>query len=161
MSNTAIVCYVLSMCENMNLRCVELMLCLLNHECCYKLSWWTWWICSLWKCYALKHDMICIASMTWYGFQVWHDMDFKYDTIWISSMIWYVARNPCTRYDDAWCIGLKKGCQLTILGIAPITELTDGLLKRVSIPNLWLLNMLDRRSYETGQYPWTHAKDPT
>ena len=109
----------------------------------------------------VPYENAMLWSMTWYVLQVWHDMDFKYDTIWISSMIWYVARNPCTRYDDAWCIGLKKGCQLTILGIAPITELTNGLLKRVSIPNLWLLNMLDRRSYETGQYPWTHAKDPT
>ena len=93
--------------------------------------------------------MLWISRMTCYEYQVWYDTNIKHDMLQELS---------CTSIMMHDALDLKRGCQLMILGIAPIMELTDGLLKRVSIPNLWLLNMLDRRSNETGQYPWTHEK---
>ena len=60
-------------------------------------------------------------------------MVYKYDTMIMTSMICheiqvcYVMTRFTYKYDNACCIGHVKGCQLTILGIAPILELTDGL----------------------------------
>ena len=62
----------------------------------------------------------------------------KHDTLW----------ELCSCYDDACCIGPKRGCQLTILGIALITLLTDGLINESVSPNYEHLNILDWRSIE-------------
>ena len=77
-------------------------------------------------------------------------MNCTYDTLWVL----------CTSYEDVCCIGPKRGCQLTILGIALITVLIDGLMKRVSTTESWTFDYAWLTVYWTGQYHWTHAKEP-
>ena len=96
------------------------------------------------SCYESKYDIHVMNpkyDMLWISSTI-HEMFCKYDMLWntkygmtrLSSMICMLQEFSWTRYDVAWCIGPKRGCQLTILGIAP-------------------RNGTDRRSIETGQYP--------
>ena len=119
---------------------------------------WIWylWNAMLWLIWSMMNKSIfenrCMSGI-WYELQAWYDMNYKQD------MIWIVARyDSCTRLEDAWCIGPKKELSTDYSRHCTYNGTNWRSIERVSIPNLWLLNMLDRRSYETGQYPWTHAK---
>ena len=158
MSNTVFVCYLLYVDQDMNLwwqywcyYYVMVIMCFLEHvwSMCYLNRYDE--LFYLWEQLYVRY-VIWITNMIRYEWQAWYDMKCKHDMIWYASS---------TRYDDAWCIGPKRGCQLTILGIALIMKLTDGLMKWVSIRKLWTYEDVDRRSYETGHCSWTDAKEPT
>ena len=69
----------------------------------------TWSSSMLWK---------CMYAMIWYEIQVWHVMHLKHVMICCKNIM----------YTLSCCIGHNEGCQLNILSIAIIMELTDGLM---------------------------------
>ena len=121
----------------------------------------TWSSSMLWK---------CMYAMIWYEIQVWHVMHLKYVMICCKNIM----------YTLSCCIGHNEGCQLNILSIAIIMELTDGLMngsvstnydlwyiwptvlwngslfmnldKGTYVGQIMIIMNPDRRTFETGQY---------